>query len=120
MGIKQKINHSIILDHQYKFNRNKDITNFKNVHAIMAECKLDPDAKETMTALQNQITNITNIGISSNFQSPAPYFVTYTPKGSAFSWNNRTSERLLLIQEVPSDPIEPPKHKRLKVPRCLS
>jgi SNW domain-containing protein 1 len=78
--------------------------------------EFNSEVKETMVILQNRIAAITNKGGAANFQTFAPYFVTYDPNLN-FSRSNRTCERLLQIQEMIPDPMEPPKHKIIKVPR---
>jgi len=100
-------------------NASADNSNNAMLPHIVIKSKFDLEVKETQTILQNRINDITKTGKSINYQSPAPYFITYTPKNLNFPRNNRARERLLQIQEIMPDPMEPPKHKIKKIYRPL-
>eukprot|EP00746_Dinoflagellata_sp_MGD_P149587 gnl/MRDRNA2_/MRDRNA2_81591_c0_seq1.p1 gnl/MRDRNA2_/MRDRNA2_81591_c0~~gnl/MRDRNA2_/MRDRNA2_81591_c0_seq1.p1 ORF type:complete len:386 (-),score=32.52 gnl/MRDRNA2_/MRDRNA2_81591_c0_seq1:119-1276(-) len=96
--------------------------NHKLIDADVESTKsqFDSEVKETMSLLKNRIDSLTNQRGSAKYQSPEPFFITYTPKNVNHVWNGRTCERLLQIQEMIPDPVEPPKHKIMKVPRGSS
>jgi SNW domain-containing protein 1 len=46
----------------------------------------------------------------------APTFIRYTPSQQGDSFNSGAQQRIIRLQEMPVDPLEPPKFKHKKVP----
>merc|ERR1711904_693502 len=44
-------------------------------------------------------------------------FIKYTPKVQGPQWNSGAKQRIICVQDVCADPLEPPRHKILKVPQ---
>eukprot|EP00457_Paulinella_chromatophora_P004285 gb/GEZN01004297.1/.p1 GENE.gb/GEZN01004297.1/~~gb/GEZN01004297.1/.p1 ORF type:complete len:603 (-),score=114.18 gb/GEZN01004297.1/:182-1894(-) len=47
-----------------------------------------------------------------------PTYVRYTPAQQGEQWNSGASERIIRIQEMPVDPLDPPKFKHKKIPNA--
>eukprot|EP00808_Paulinella_micropora_P026891 g520.t1 len=47
-----------------------------------------------------------------------PTYVRYTPAQQGEEWNSGARERIIRIQEMPVDPLEPPKFKHKKLPNA--
>jgi SNW domain-containing protein 1 len=94
--------------------------------SINDHCKkkehVDHEAWETMSSLQKRLDKLYNGKVSKTLpsKSPAPFYIKYTPESHNFLWNSRSHGRLLHVQEMIPDPMEPPQHKILKVPRKSS
>merc|ERR1712113_49528 len=48
----------------------------------------------------------------------APQFIKYKPKTQYLQSSTEENPRVIQMQEIPSDPLDPPKHRLMKVPRA--
>merc|ERR1712113_495984 len=48
----------------------------------------------------------------------APQFIKYKPKTQYLQSSTEKNPRVIQMQEIPSDPLDPPKHRLMKVPRA--
>jgi SNW domain-containing protein 1 len=48
---------------------------------------------------------------------PAPQYIKYTPTQQGAKFNSGAEHRIIQMQDMPTDPLEPPKFRHQKVPR---
>merc|ERR1712187_612924 len=75
-------------------------------------------ALETMNSLQNRIEEklITSHDKLFSPKLYVPHFIKYKPKTQYSQLSNEEKPRVIQMQEIPSDPLDPPKHRLMKVP----
>eukprot|EP00747_Dinoflagellata_sp_TGD_P157598 gnl/TRDRNA2_/TRDRNA2_177751_c0_seq1.p1 gnl/TRDRNA2_/TRDRNA2_177751_c0~~gnl/TRDRNA2_/TRDRNA2_177751_c0_seq1.p1 ORF type:complete len:358 (-),score=6.59 gnl/TRDRNA2_/TRDRNA2_177751_c0_seq1:202-1275(-) len=83
------------------------------------EYVVNETAKKTMASLHAKLDDKLqrNCAIKSSSESDKPHFIEYTPKVQGPEWNSGFKQRMIRVQNVPADPLEPPRTKNLKVPR---
>ncbi|MEW5302888.1 MAG: hypothetical protein WDW36_005628 [Sanguina aurantia] len=81
--------------------------------------EVDKTAQETMAALQKVVTGKVSIANPSTLpsQSGASTLIKYTPTQQGSQYNSGAKQRIIKMQEMPVDPLEPPKFRHTKVPR---
>jgi SNW domain-containing protein 1 len=50
-------------------------------------------------------------------QPGAPVYINYTPQQQGAQYNSGAKQRIIKMQDMPIDPMEPPKFRHKKVPR---
>lgn len=75
--------------------------------------------KETAEALQLVVTKKIAISNPSTLpnQPGGPTYIKYTPSEQGAAFNSGAGQRIIKMQEMPMDPLEPPKFRHTKVPR---
>eukprot|EP00775_Hariotina_reticulata_P013718 gene13718-13840_t len=83
------------------------------------EEEIDKTAKETMEALNKRVTNKLAVQNPSTLpeQPGAATFIKYTPSQQGASYASGAKQRIIKMQDMPVDPLEPPKFRHTKVPR---
>jgi SNW domain-containing protein 1 len=76
-------------------------------------------AKETMEALNRRVTNKLAVQNPSTLpeQPGAPTYIKYTPSQQGAQYASGAKQRIIKMQDMPIDPLEPPKFRHTKVPR---
>jgi hypothetical protein len=76
-------------------------------------------AKETMEALNRRVTNKLAVQNPSTLpeQPGAPTYIKYTPSQQGAAYASGAKQRIIKMQDMPVDPLEPPKFRHTKVPR---
>merc|ERR1712039_775401 len=75
---------------------------------------------ETMNNLQTKIEEKMIMSHYKLFSSKlyAPHFIKYKPKTQYSQLSTEENPRVIQMQEIPPDPLDPPKHRLMKVPRA--
>merc|ERR1712039_1021390 len=75
---------------------------------------------ETMNNLQTKIEEKMIMSHYKLFSSKlnASQFIKYKPKTQYLESSTEENPRVIQMQEIPSDPLDPPKHRLMKVPRA--
>ncbi len=75
--------------------------------------------KKTAEALQLMVTNKVAITNPSTLptQPGGPTYIKYTPAQQGAQYASGAGERIIKMQDLPVDPLEPPKFRHTKVPR---
>ena len=50
-------------------------------------------------------------------QPGGPTYIKYTPQQQGAAYNSGAGQRIIKMQDMPTDPLEPPKFRHTKVPR---
>merc|ERR1740138_511704 len=82
--------------------------------------EIEQIAKETIRAVKNKMArNIESDHVDKlKLQQTSTQFVKYKPKTTGLDLKTEDHERIIRIQEMPVDPLEPPKNKVIRVPRA--
>lgn len=75
--------------------------------------------RETMEALQMVVTKKIAAAQPKSLpkQPGAPVYINYTPQQQGAQYNSGAKQRIIKMQDMPIDPMEPPKFRHKKVPR---
>ncbi len=95
-----------------------------SLHGAQALVRPDEEAiaeetKKTAEALQLMVTNKVAITKPSTLptQPGGPTYIKYTPAQQGAQFNSGAGQRIIKMQDLPVDPLEPPKFRHTKVPR---
>ncbi|RMZ57275.1 hypothetical protein APUTEX25_004109, partial [Auxenochlorella protothecoides] len=83
------------------------------------EEEVEAAAKETAAALQAVVSRKQAAVNPKTLPSQpgAPQYIKYTPAQSGGAHNSGAATRIIKMQDMPVDPMEPPKFRHIKVPR---
>lgn len=110
---KDKIIHS---DHQALVPK---VDKFESIPARPDEEEEDKTAKETLAALQRVIDGKLSAAQPTTLppQPGAATYIKYTPSQQGAQFASGAKQRIIKMQDLPIDPLEPPKFRHKKVPR---
>lgn len=80
---------------------------------------IEEATKKTAEALNLMVTNKVAISNPSTLPSQpgGPTYIKYTPSNQSAATAGSAGQRIIKMQELPKDPLEPPKFRHTKVPR---
>lgn len=83
------------------------------------EEEVDETTKKTAAALNLMVNNKVAISNPSTLPSQpgGPQYIKYTPSQTGAAHASGAGQRIIKMQNLPSDPLEPPKFRHTKVPR---
>lgn len=96
------------------------------LHALLIQALARPDEEEvaeqtrkTAAALNLMVTNKVAISNPSTLpvQPGKPEYIKYTPSQQGAQYASGAGQRVIKMQDLPCDPLEPPKFRHTKVPR---
>ncbi len=75
--------------------------------------------EETQAALDKLVNSKLSAVNPANLPSQpgGPQYIKYTPAQQGQQYNSGASHRIIKMQDMPVDPLEPPKFRHMKVPR---
>jgi SNW domain-containing protein 1 len=86
------------------------------------EEEIEKTKKETQAALDRLVTGKISAQQPKTLpqQPGAPTYIKYTPSQQGPQYNSGASQRIIKMQDMPVDPMEPPKfrHKKVCFPSC--
>jgi len=100
----------------------KESEGSKDSLALPDETEEQKTAERTRQALESIIsgkiksTKVATINSNSN-AADEPTYIRYTPNPDAPGYNEAAKQRVIRMVEAQVDPMEPPKHKHVKVPK---
>lgn len=106
--------------HQQCISITKQEQSLPKLWTLSHEDEINNTAKETIKALQAKVEHKLSVGNAKKFQSQStgPSFIKYIPRVQALPRSTGIHERIIQMQEMPSDPLEPPRHRICKIPRA--
>jgi SNW domain-containing protein 1 len=83
------------------------------------EEEIERTAKETFEALNKRVNSKLATQNPSTLpeQPGAPTYIKYTPSQQGAAYASGAKQRIIKMQDMPVDPLEPPKFRHTKVPR---
>jgi hypothetical protein len=83
------------------------------------EEEIERTAKETLEALNKRVNSKLATQNPSTLpeQPGAPTYIKYTPSQQGAAYASGAKQRIIKMQDMPVDPLEPPKFRHTKVPR---
>jgi SNW domain-containing protein 1 len=83
------------------------------------EEEIERTAKETLEALNKRVNSKLATQNPSTLpeQPGAPTYIKYTPSQQGAAYASGAKQRIIKMQDMPIDPLEPPKFRHTKVPR---
>lgn len=81
--------------------------------------EVERTAKDTLEALARRVNNKLSAQNPSTLpeQPGAPTYIKYTPSQQGPQYASGAKQRIIKMQDMPIDPLEPPKFRHTKVPR---
>ncbi|KIZ05724.1 SNW domain-containing protein 1, partial [Monoraphidium neglectum] len=95
-----------------------DLLDSKNLQRPDDE-EVEKTAKETAAALQKVVEGKLSVAHPSTLapQPGGPTYIKYTPSQQGAAYASGAKQRIIKMQEMPVDPLEPPKFRHSKAPR---
>lgn len=83
------------------------------------EEEIEKAAQETAAALQRVVENKLSVAQPTTLpnQPGGPQYIKYTPSQQGPQYASGAKQRIIKMQDMPIDPLEPPKFRHTKVPR---